>query len=54
MKVKLIYSKPNPRILGIEEWENEINDFIRDKNVIDIKFQRVEISMSALIIYEED
>lgn len=41
-----------------EHLEKEINDFIKDKNVIDIKYTQAYIGyensyMSALIIYEE-
>lgn len=47
--------------MTIEEFEKEINDFIKDKKIIDIKFQE-NFSMSglnedgmrsALIMYEE-
>lgn len=56
MKVKYI-SEP----YGYDEFEKEINDFIKDKKIIDIKFQEnFPISedykdgmKSALIMYEE-
>lgn len=56
MKVKYI-SEP----YGYDEFEKEINDFIKDKKIIDIKFQdSFSISglnddgmKSALIMYEE-
>ena len=56
MKVKYI-AEP----YGYDEFEKEINDFIKDKKIIDIKFQE-NFSMSgynedgmksALIMYEE-
>ena len=57
MKVKYI-AEP----YGYDEFEKEINDFIKDKKIIDIKFQdSFSISglnedgmKSALIMYEED
>lgn len=56
MKVKYI-AEP----YGHDEFEKEINDFIKDKKIIDIKFQdNFSISglnengvRSALIMYEE-
>ena len=56
MKVKYI-AEP----YGYDEFEKEINDFIKDKKIIDIKFQEnfslsedYEDGMkSALIMYEE-
>ena len=56
MKVKYI-AEP----YGHDEFEKEINDFIKDKKIIDIKFQEnfslsedYEDGMnSALIMYEE-
>ena len=56
MKVKYI-AEP----YGHDEFEKEINDFIKDKKIIDIKFQE-DFSLSedlrdgiksALIMYEE-
>lgn len=52
------------KFLGSDKWdefENSINNFIRDKNVIDIKFQSLlahnglggVVADRALIIYEE-
>lgn len=56
MKVKYI-----AELYGHDEFEKEINDFIKDKKIIDIKFQEnfslseyYEVGMkSALIMYEE-
>lgn len=56
MKVKYISES-----YGYDEFEKEINDFIKDKKIIDIKFQEnfsisedYEDGMkSALIMYEE-
>ena len=47
MKVKIIVSKFG--ILGIE---SKINDFIKGKDVIDIKIQVSDKYMIALIMYE--
>jgi len=46
MKVKLIYS-----IYGIE---SKVNEFIKNKNIIDIKYQKENGNESALIMYEEE
>ena len=56
MKVKYI-AEP----YGHDEFEKEINDFIKDKKIIDIKYQdifslyeyREDGMKSALIMYEE-
>ena len=56
MKVKYI-AEP----YGYDEFEKEINDFIKDKKIIDIKYQdnfslyeyREDGMKSALIMYEE-
>lgn len=56
MKVKYI-----SEAYGYDEFEKEINDFIKDKKIIDIKFQdNFSLSedyqdgmKSALIMYEE-
>ena len=56
MKVKYI-AEP----YGYDEFEKEINDFIKDKKIIDIKFQEnfslsedyQDGMKSALIMYEE-
>lgn len=53
MKVKIINSSPTPYIDVVKDLEDKINDFIKDKNVIDIKYQK-DIILTALIIYEED
>ena len=51
-KVKVIYNDESLR------FEEAIHDFIKDKKVIDIKFDVVEGMLAdykyALIIYEED
>ena len=44
MKVKIIDG------IGSLSLENEINDFIKDKEIVDIKYQII----SALIMYKED
>ena len=53
MKVKLIFQK-----YPLEDFTNEINDFITNKNVIDIKFSTCvdedDIHRDVLIMYEED
>lgn len=46
MKVKIIG--------GLNAFEDRINDFIKDKKVIDIKYQDFSGIISALIMYEED
>ena len=56
MKVKYIIDP-----YGSDNFEKSINDFIKNKKVIDIKFQEVEVmipgycegSTSALIMYED-
>lgn len=56
MKVKIIDDVDTPSL------ENEINKFIKDKEVIDIKYQTDSIrdnvvlvtTFSALIMYKED
>ena len=56
MKIKYI-AEP----YGYDEFEKEINDFIKDKKIIDIKFQEnfslsedyKDGMKSALIMYEE-
>lgn len=56
MKVKIIDDVDTPSL------EDEINDFIEDKEVIDIKYQinscqgnvGLVITISALIMYKED
>lgn len=56
MKVKLIKSEKLHS--GISDFEDEINNFIKNKNIIDIKYQEYSdecgISANALIIYEEE
>lgn len=56
MKVKLIKSEKLHG--GISNFENAINSFIKNKNIIDIKYQEYSdedgISANALILYEED
>lgn len=47
MKVKLIISK-----FGILTMEKKINDFIKNKDIVDIKIQMYENHMVALILYE--
>lgn len=53
MKVKLIFQK-----CTLEDFTNEINDFITNKHVIDIKFSTCvdedDIYRDVLIMYEED
>ncbi|MFX0551871.1 hypothetical protein [Lactobacillus gasseri] len=46
MKVKIIG--------GLNAFEDRINDFIKDKKIIDIKYQDNSGVISALIMYEED
>lgn len=46
MKVKIIG--------GLDAFEDRINDFIKDKKVIDIKYQDNSGIISALIMYEEN
>lgn len=46
MKVKIIG--------GLDAFEDRINDFIKNKKVIDIKYQDNSEVISALIMYEED
>lgn len=46
MKVKIIG--------GLDAFEDRINDFIKDKKVIGIKYQDTSGVISALIMYEED
>ncbi len=55
-KVKFIISKPNYQTgnNGVCDFENEINSFIENKKIIDIKFKKEGICLSALIIYEEE
>ena len=55
-KVKFIISKPNyqTRNNGVCDFENEINSFIENKKIIDIKFKKEGICLSALVIYEEE
>lgn len=47
MKVKIIISK-----FGIITMERKINEFIKGKDIIDIKIQMYDNHMVALIIYE--
>ena len=47
MKVKLIISK-----FGILTMEKKINDFIKNKDIVDIKIQMHDNHMVALILYE--
>ena len=53
MKVKLIFQKSS-----LEDFTNEINDFITNKHVIDIKFSTCadedNLYKDVLIMYEED
>jgi len=56
MKVKLIDKEATPQ--GDIDFENEINEFIKDKKVVDIKFSGAsngeEMSWKiALIMYED-
>ena len=46
MKVKIIG--------GLNAFEDRINDFIKDKKIIDIKYQDNSEVISVLIMYEED
>lgn len=46
MKVKIIG--------GLDASEDRINDFIKNKKVIDIKYQDNSGVISALVMYEED
>ena len=48
MRVKIIVERL------YEELENEINEFISDKSVKDIKLTESEDFWSVLIMYEED
>lgn len=56
MKLKLIKSEKLQ--FGIIDFEATINEFIKGKNIIDIKYQEYSdedgISANALILYEED
>ena len=56
MKIKYIKSKK--LLHGICDFENEINNFIKDKKILDIKYQEYSdedgISANALIMYEEE
>ncbi len=56
MKVKWIKSEKLQ--FGITDFETKINDFIKDKRIIDIKYQEYSdkdgISANVLILYEED
>lgn len=47
MRVKIIVSS-----LGILMIENKINEFIKGKDIIDIKIQMHDKHMVALIMYE--
>ena len=55
MKIK--YIKSGNLHLGTDSLEDEINNFIKKKKVIDIKFQEYSdedgISANVLIMYEE-
>ena len=45
----------NVKIIGgLDAFEDRINDFIKNKKVIDIKYQDNSEVISALIMYEED
>lgn len=56
MKVKIIHGVDMPDL------ENQINDFIKNKTVFDIKYQidscqgqlGLVLTISALVMYEED
>lgn len=56
MKIKLIKSEKLQ--FGIDNFESTINEFIKGKNIIDIKYQEYSdedgISANALIMYEEE
>ena len=47
MKVKLLISK-----FGILTMEKKINDFIKNKDIVEIKIQMYDNQMVALILYE--
>ena len=48
MKVKIIEN-------GYKDlFEQDFNNFIKNKKVIDIKFQDLKVGVEALIMYEED
>lgn len=47
MKVKIIYDE------YVDRLENEINEFIKDKYVYDIKFPYAKTIPRALIMYDE-
>lgn len=48
MKVKIIYGE------YVDRFENEINEFIKDKYVYDIKFPYSKIIPRVLIMYDEE
>ena len=56
MKIKLIKSEKLQS--GTDSFETKINEFIKDKDIIDVKYQEYSdedgISANALIIYEEE
>lgn len=56
MKIK--YIKSEKLLHGICDFESVINSFIKNKNIIDIKYQEYldedGISANALIMYEEE
>lgn len=56
MKIKLIKSEKLQ--FGIDDIESKINSFIKDKKIIDIKYQEYSdedgISANVLIMYEEE
>ena len=51
MKVKIFYGS----VWSKEEKtvEESVNDFIKDKKVIDIKYQELDTSTGLLVMYEE-
>ena len=49
MRVEIFIGFP----FSVEEVEEQINNFIKDKKVIDIKYSITTGNVSALIMYEE-
>lgn len=50
MKVKFFFKMYH---VSYEDFSNEINEFIKDKNIIDIKFQKTDNNTYVLVLYEE-
>lgn len=50
MKVKSFFKIYNT---SYEVFDDEINEFIKDKNIIDIKFQKTDDNTYVLVLYED-